>query len=128
MLLGVLTVDGWLRQRDRTRAFLALSIVLLCAAGVAVTATMLSAGRAAWTSTAVLTLFIAAGWAFFGFRAAMTRLPPAVTVAVGALAVATAVFVDTSGISLAGADSTRQRVAVVVLAVFWLASVVEPAL
>ena len=127
-LLGVLTVDGWLRQRDRTRAFLALSIVLLCGAGVGVTATMLTHDRATWTSGLVLTLFIAAGWAFFGFRAAMTRLPVAFTVAVGGLAAATAVLVNVSGISLAGADSTRQRVAVVVLVVVWLGCVVEPAL
>ncbi len=127
ILLGVLTVDGWLRQRDRTRAFLALSIVLLCAAGVGVTATTLSHDRAMWTSGVLLTLFIAAGWAFFGFRAAMTRLPVAFTVAVGALAVATAVLVNVSGVSLSGADSTRQRVAVVVLVVVWLGCVVEPA-
>jgi PAS domain S-box-containing protein len=121
-------VDGWLRQRDRTRAYLALSIVLLCAAGVGVTATMLSHERATWTSGLVLTLFVAAGWAFFGFRAAMTRLPMAVTIGVGAIALATAVLVNVSGISLAGADSTRQRLAVVVLVVVWLGCVVEPAL
>ena len=38
---------------------------LLCAAGVGVTATMLSHDRETWTTGLVLTLFIAAGWAFF---------------------------------------------------------------
>ena len=127
-LLGVLTVDGWLRQRDRTRAFLAVSIVLLCACGIAVTATMLTGDRKTWTSGVSLTLFIASGWAFFGFRAAMIRLPVVVTAAVTAVALATVVLVNVSGISLAGASTTPQKLAVLVLAVVWLGCVVEPAI
>ena len=126
--LGVLTVDGWLRQRDRTRAFLALSIVLLCACGIAVAATMLTGDRQTWTSGVALTLFIAAGWAFFGFRAAMSRVPVLMVAAVTALVIATAVLVDVSGISLGGAHTTPQKLAVVVLAVVWLGCVIEPAL
>ncbi len=126
--LGVLTVDGWLRQRDRTRAFLALSIVLLCACGIAVAATMLTGDQQSWTNEVALTLFIAAGWAFFGFRAAMTRLPILVTAAVTALVLATAVLVDVSGISLAGARTTPPKSAVAVFAVVWLGCVIEPAL
>ena len=126
-VLAVLTVDGWLRQRDRTRAFLALSIVSLCACGIAVSATMLTGDRKSWTSGVSLTLFIAAGWAFFGFRAAMTRLPGAMTAAVTVLVLATGVLVDVSGISLAGAHTTPQKFAVIVLTVVWLGCVVEPA-
>ncbi len=126
-LLGVLTVDGWLRQRDRTRAFLALSIVLLCACGIAVAATMLTGDRKTWTSGVSLTLFIASGWAFFGFRAAMIRLPAVVTAAVTAVVLATAVLVDVSGISAAGASTTPQKLAVLALAAVWLGCVVEPA-
>jgi PAS domain S-box-containing protein len=126
-LLGVLTVDGWRRQRDRTRAFLALSIVLLCACGIAVAATTLTGDQTRWSSDVALTLFLAAAWAFFGFRAAMTRLPVAMTAAVTALVIATAVLVDVSGISLAGAPTTPQKLAVVVLAFVWLGCVIEPA-
>jgi PAS domain S-box-containing protein len=126
-LLGVLTVDGWLRQRDRTRAFLALSIVLLCACGIAVAATMLTGDRKTWTSGVSLTLFIASGWAFFSFRATMIRLPFVVTAAVTAVVLATVVLVDMSGISLAGAGTTPQKLAVLALAFVWLGCVVEPA-
>jgi PAS domain S-box-containing protein len=120
-------VDGWLRQRDRTRAFLALSIVLLCACGIAVAATTLTGDRKGWTSDVALTLFIAAGWAFFVFRAAMTRLHVAMTAAVTALVIATAVLVDVSGISLAGAHTSPEKLSVVVLAVVWLGCVIEAA-
>ena len=127
-ILGVLTVDGWLRQRDRTRAFLALSITLLCAAGIAIAVTMLTLEKSAWTSDLALTLFVAAGWAFFGFRAAMTRLPAVATVVVTAAALATAVLINVSRISLDGAATPPQRLTVVVLTIVWLGCVVEPAL
>src|ERR1039457_1726494 len=126
ILLGAFTVDGWLRQRDRTRGFLALSIVLLCASGVALAATMLTRDRAIWTSDLSLALFLAAGWAFFGFRAAMARLGGLVSVIVSAVVVATIVLVCVAGISVAGTHSTPQRLIVLVLAVVWLGCVVEP--
>src|ERR1039457_4013304 len=128
ILLGAFTVDGWLRRRDRTRAFLALSIVLLCGCGVAVGATMLSRDRAAWTSELAITLFLASGLAFFGFRAAMDRLAVAFSVTVGAVVVATVVLVGIAGTSFGGAQSTGQRLVVVLLAAVWLGCVVEPAI
>jgi PAS domain S-box-containing protein len=128
ILLGVFTVNGWLRQRDRTRAFLALSIVLLCGCGVAVAATMLTSERATWTSDLSLTLFLASGWAFFGFRAAMTRLSALLTIGVSLVVLATIVLVCIAGISVAGAQSTPQHLVVLVLALVWLGCVVEPAI
>ncbi|HVC41284.1 MAG TPA: ATP-binding protein [Candidatus Saccharimonadales bacterium] len=125
-LLGAFTVDGWLRQRDRTRAFLALSIVLLCGCGVAVAATMLTRNRAVWTSDLSLTLFLASGWAFFGFRAAMDRLHVVVSVAAGAVVLAAIALVSIAGVALSGVQSTGQRLVVVVLTVVWLGCVVEP--
>ena len=71
VLLGALIIEGWLRNRDGTRAFLALSIVLLCACGLAVAATVLTDERYTWTSDVTLALFLGSGWAFFAFRAAM---------------------------------------------------------
>ena len=126
ILLGAFTVDGWLRQRDRTRGFLALSIVLLCASGVALAATKLTRDRAIWTSDLSLALFLTAGWAFFGFRAAMARLGGLVSVIVSAVVVATIVLVCVAGISVAGTQSTPQRLIVLVLAFVWLGCVVEP--
>jgi PAS domain S-box-containing protein len=127
ILLGAFTVDGWLRQRDRTRAFLALSIALLCACGIAVAATMLTRDRATWTSDLALTLFLAAGWAFFGFRAAMTRLGGLVNLIVSAVVLTTIVLVWVAGLSLGGAQSPAHRLIVLVLAAVWLGCVVEPA-
>ncbi len=127
IVLGVFTVDGWLRRRDRTRAFLACSIVLLCGSGVAVGATMLTRDRVLWTSDLSITLFLASGLAFFGFRAAMDRLAIAVSVAVGAVVVATVVLVGLAGVSFAGAQSEGQELVVVLLTVVWLGCVVEPA-
>ena len=127
ILLGALTVEGWLRQRDRTRAFLALSIVLLCGCGVALAATVLTRDDAIWTSDLSLTLFLASGWAFYGFRAAMTRLPALVSVGLSAAVVATMVAVCATGISLTGGQSTTQHLVVVGFAVVWLGCVVEPA-
>lgn len=89
---------------------------------------MLTRERATWTSDVALTLFLASGWAFFGFRAAMTRLSAAVSVAVGAVVLTTIVLVSVAAISLAGAASTPQRLAVLLLAIVWLGCVVEPAL
>jgi len=126
--LGAFTVDGWLRQRDRTRAYLALSIVLLCGCGVAVAVSMLTSERAEMTSDLALTLFLASGWAFFGFRAAMTRLAPIATLAVSGVVLASIVLVSIAGISLTGAASTQQRLAVALLAAVWLGCVVEPSL
>ena len=127
ILLGAVTVEGWLRQRDRTRALLALSIVLLCGCGVALAATMLTRDREIWTSDLSLTLFLASGWAFFGFRAAMTRLPALASVGLSAVVVATMVVVCLTGISLNGGQTTTQHVIVVGFAVVWLGCVVEPA-
>ena len=127
ILLGAVTVEGWLRQRDRTRALLALSIVLLCGCGVALAATMLTRDREIWTSDLSLTLFLASGWAFFGFRAAMARLPALASVGLSAVVVATMVVVCLTGISLNGGQTTTQHVIVVGFAVVWLACVVEPA-
>jgi PAS domain S-box-containing protein len=128
ILLGTFTVNGWLRQRDITRGFLALSIVLLCGCGVAAAAAMLTGERATWTSDVFLTLFLASGWAFFSFRAAMTRLTAVVTIGVSAAVLATIVLVCIAGISVTGAQSTPQHLVVVVLAVVWLGCVVEPAI
>ena len=128
ILLGAFTVDGWLRQRDRTRAFLALSIVLLCGCGIGVAATMVTSDRATWTSDTSLALFVASGWAFFGFGAAMTRLNRVVTTLVSLVVVATVAVVCIAGISLAGAHSSPQRLVVVLLVGVWVGCVVEPSL
>jgi PAS domain S-box-containing protein len=58
----------------------------------------------------------------------MTRLSAAVSVAVGAVVLTTIVLVSVAAISLAGAASTPQRLAVLLLAIVWLGCVVEPAL
>jgi membrane-associated HD superfamily phosphohydrolase len=126
IVLGARTIDGWLRQRDRTRALLALSIVLLCGCGVAVAASILTRDEATWTSDLTLTLFLASGWAFFAFRSAMTRLPAAVGAGITVAVVAAIVLVWVAGISVAGAQTAEQRLVVGVLAGVWLVCVVEP--
>ncbi len=126
VLLGAFTVEGWLRQRDRTRAFLGLSIVLLCGCGVGVAATMLTGERVALSSQLSITLFLASGWAFFAFRAAMTRLAASITAGVGAITAATAALVLVTGISLEGVSTIPQHLVVLLLTVVWLACVVEP--
>ncbi len=127
VLLGALTVEGWSRQRDQTRAYLALSIGLLCASGVAVAATLLTAERSILTSDLAIGTFLASGWAFFAFRAAMTRIAPAVTAAMSAAVAGAIVLVGIAGTSLTGAHSTQQRWVVAIVALVWLACVVEPA-
>jgi PAS domain S-box-containing protein len=126
VLLGALTIEGWLRNRDGTRAFLALSIVLLCACGLAVAATVLTDERYTWTSDVTLALFLGSGWAFFAFRAAMVRLPAVVSIAVGAGVAATIALVCIGGISLTGPVTNAQRLIAVLLALVWLSCVVEP--
>jgi PAS domain S-box-containing protein len=127
VLLGALTIEGWLRNRDRTRAFLALSIVLLCGCGLAVAATVLTHEQYTWTSDVTLGLFLGSGWAFFAFRAAMVRLPAAIGTAVGSAVAATIVLVCVGGVSLAGPVTNGQRLIALLLVVVWLACVVEPA-
>ena len=127
IVVGVVTADGWLRHRDRTRAFLAFSIVLLCACGVALAATMLTDDRATWTSDLSLACFLASGWAFFGFRAAMTRLSALISAAVGVVVAAAIVAVCAARISLAGSQTAAQHLIVLGLAVVWLGCVAEPA-
>jgi PAS domain S-box-containing protein len=128
VLLGALTVEGWLRNRDRTRAFLAASIVLLCASGLGVSATILTSERDLWTSDVTLALFLGSGWAFFAFRAAIVRLPDAVSVVVGAGVVAATVLVCIVGVSLGGPQTVGQRLVAILLAAVWLSCVVEPTL
>jgi PAS domain S-box-containing protein len=127
VLLGALTIEGWSRQRDQTRAYLALSIGLLCASGVAVAATLLTAERSILTSDLAIGAFLASGWAFFAFRAAMTPIAPAITAAMSVVVAGAIVLVGIGGISLTGAHSPQQRWVVAVVAVVWLACVVEPA-
>ena len=126
-ILGALTIDGWLRQRDRTRALLALSIVLLCGAGVAVGASILSRERTVWTSDVAVSLFLASGWAFFAFRAAMKRLPLAIVAGLTTAVLTAIVLVCLVGISVAGAQSARQWMVVGLLTAVWSGCVVEPA-
>jgi PAS domain S-box-containing protein len=126
VLLGALTVEGWLRNRDRTRAFLALSIVLLCASGVAVAATVVTHEQHISTSDVTLTLFLCSGWAFFAFRAAMLDVRASVAMLIGGAVVATVVLVWFAGVSLAGPVSVEQRLVSVLLAVVWLGCVAEP--
>jgi PAS domain S-box-containing protein len=127
ILLGAFTVDGWLRQRDRTRAFLAVSIVLLCMCGVLVAATVITRRSATWTSDLTVSLFLAAGFAFFEFRAAMTKVGAGVSVVVGMIVLGAIVLVCVAGIPLTGADTASQRLVVAVIAGVWLGSVAEPA-
>ncbi len=128
ILLGALTVEGWLRNRDRTRAFLALSIVLLCASGLAVAATVVTHEHNIWTSDVTLTLFLCSGWAFFAFRAAMLPVRASVSTLIGGAVVATVVLVWFAGVSLTGPISVGQRLVGVLLAVVWLGCVAEPTL
>jgi PAS domain S-box-containing protein len=126
VLLAALTIEGWLRNRDRTRAFLAISIVLLCASGLAIAATVLTQEHQIWTSDVTLAFFLGSGWAFFAFRAAMVRLSVVVPAAVGAVVMATIVVVCIGGISLAGPVTLAQRLIAVLLAGVWLSCVAEP--
>ena len=87
---------------------------------------MLTGERVPLTSELSITLFLASGWAFFAFRAAMTRLVPSVTAGVGVVVVATVALVFATGVSLAGVRSTPQHLVVLLLAVVWLGCVVEP--
>jgi PAS domain S-box-containing protein len=128
ILLGAFTLDGWVRQRDGTRALLALSILTLCACGVAAAATMLTRGQATWISDLALSLLLVSGLAFFAFRAAMTRLPVAVTASMGIAVIATIVLVCVTGSPLAGAQTARQHVVLLGVALVWVGCVAEPAI
>ncbi len=94
---------------------------------MAVAATLLTDERAIVTSDLVLGLFLASGWAFFAFRAAMTRVAPAITAAMSVAVAGTIVLVGIAGTSLTGMHSTQQRWVVGLVAVVWLSCVVEPA-
>ncbi len=128
ILLGALTVEGWLRNRDRTRAFLALSIVLLCVSGLAVAVTVVTHEHSIWTSDLTLTMFLCSGWAFFAFRAAMLRVRVSISAAITASVVAAVALVWLAGISLTGPVSMGQRVVSMLVAVVWLGCVAEPTL
>lgn len=115
-----------MRNRNRTRAFLAASIILLCASGLGVAATVVTSERAVWTSDITLALFLGSGWAFFAFRSAMVRPRSAVSSGVAAAVVTTIVLVFVVGVSLGGTELASQRWVEVLLAVVWLGCVVEP--
>ena len=126
ILVGAFTIEGWWRYRDRTRALLALSIVLLCACGVSVAAGILTGGHEVWISDIMLVLLLGSGWALLAFRAAMTRVPAAVSIGTAAAVLATIFLVCVAGVALAGAGSNRQRLIVALLGAVFLACVAEP--
>jgi PAS domain S-box-containing protein len=128
VLLGALTVEGWLRNRDRTRAYLAVSIVLLCASGAGMAVTILTHEHDVWTSDVTLACFLGSGWCFLAFRAAMVRVATAVSTAMGAAVGATIVLVCVAGIALTGPVSAAQRWVALLFALVWLGCVVEPTL
>ncbi len=126
VLVGALTIEGWWRYRDRTRALLALSIALLCACGIGVTAGIVTGERQEWIGDLSLVLLLGSGWALLAFRAAMTRVPAAVSIGAAAAVLATIPLVWIADLVLAGTGSIRQRLMVALLGAVWLACVAEP--
>ncbi len=120
ILLGALTCEGWLRQRDRTRALLALSIALLCGSGVAVAATLLTRDEAIGTSDLAVSLFLASGMAFFAFRASMMKLAVGFTAVACVAVLITVVIVCIARIPLEGAQTPAQRLVSLLVLVVWL--------
>ena len=127
VLVGALTIEGWWRYRDRTRALLALSIALLCACGVSVATGVLTGEHQEWISDVTLGLLLGSGWALLAFRAAMTRIPAAVGTGTAVAVLATILLVCVAGVALAGAGSNRQPLIVALLGAVWLTCVAEPA-
>ena len=125
-LLGLLTAASWLRTRDRSRRFLAVSIVALSAVGILLSLNILSHGRYQAITDADIVLFLASGYAFLEFRNVIVPLSPPVRWAALAAALVAAALVVVAGLPIDAALSPLQVIAVLVFSAVWLACMVEP--
>ena len=126
LLLGLLTAASWLRTRDRSRRFLALSILALSAVGILLSLNILSHGRYQAITDADIVLFLASGYAFLEFRNVIVPLNPPVRWGALAAAVTAAALVVVAGLPIDAALSPLQVIAVLVFSAVWLACMVEP--
>jgi PAS domain S-box-containing protein len=130
VLLALVVVRDWIRERDPSRAALAAAISLLAGVSVIGQLNAYTDYRMARALAPVnLVAFAASGYAFLLFRHTMIRLSRPILVAAGAatLAVAAAVIAVRLPVGPMPRYTTRQLAAVLALVVVWSVDVGEPA-
>ena len=126
LFLGVLVLGSWLRRRDRSRRFLAVSIVSLSLVAVLLSANLLTGERYQAISDADLVLFLLSGWAFLEFRSVILPLPGLVRLTALAIVIGASVLTVVAQVPAAGGLDPLQMAAVLVMTIAWVAFVNEP--
>jgi signal transduction histidine kinase/ActR/RegA family two-component response regulator len=129
LLIAMLAVRDWWRERERRRGYLALALgaLGLVAVGWEV---LLILGPWAWLTTLVILLFMASGAALLVYRDSILSLPVRIRVLAGAGLVAVTVAGLAAGLpsaTLAGGLTEPQVGAAVALFLAWSLTVIEPA-
>ena len=128
-LLGVLVAVEWLRHRGSPSSWLAASMVLLGAVAIIdATATALAFQSEVFTDI-LLVLFVASGWTFWRFRAALipvgSRIRAVVDVA-AALTVALLLIAYIPGRGPTAPVTPLEAAAALVMLIVWAGCVLEP--
>jgi signal transduction histidine kinase/CheY-like chemotaxis protein len=126
VLLGVATVVGWARRKDRSLGFLALAIVLLSL--VSLLARIPTRYAPPLIPQLTLIAFMGSGYALLRFRGSLIPLPRVWhAVAVVAIVVATGGFLAAQALVAVNAvPIALETAAAVVLLVVWMGTIVEP--
>jgi PAS domain S-box-containing protein len=128
-LLGLLVAVEWLGRRDRTRAWLAASAVLLgLVALIDAIATATQSSSEVYTDV-LLVLFVGSGWAFFEFRHNLIPVRRFVRVGVGVVVLLTIGYLLYAYVPAPGPAANPTPVetgAALALLVVWSGCVLEP--
>jgi PAS domain S-box-containing protein len=128
LLLGLLVTGSWLRRRDPSRRFLAVSIISLCLVAALLSANLITRGQYQAITDIDLVLFLISGWAFLEFRNVVVPLARPVRLIAFLIVVAASVLSVAAAVPLYGALEPFQMTAVLVMCAVWLACVDEPLL
>ncbi|MBV8196403.1 MAG: PAS domain S-box protein, partial [Candidatus Dormibacteraeota bacterium] len=128
-LLGVLVAVEWLRHRGSPSSWLAASMVLLGAVAIIdATATALAFQSEVFTDI-LLVLFVASGWTFWRFRAALIPVGSRIRAVVGvaaALTVALLLIAYIPGRGPTAPVTPLEAAAALVMLIVWAGCVLEP--
>ncbi|HZU77476.1 MAG TPA: PAS domain S-box protein, partial [Dehalococcoidia bacterium] len=128
VLLGMATSVDWLRHRDPTRRYLTVSVALLGVVALFSGIKSIGFDPAGWLTDFTLVAFVASGWAFLRFRAAIIPVAPRGLLAADAGVAAAIIFMLAAFAPAGGMPATGplQTVAAFVLLAAWAGCVGEP--
>src|SRR5258708_2304443 len=127
VLLGLVTLRDYLRQRERSRGFLALAIGLLGIVSVGSLVQRFTGPLGIAFSDLLVVIFLASGYALLLFRGSFIPIPPRTQwAALAALAVVAVAFIVVNPGSASTSPTLVQGVTTLLLVAAWSACVAEP--